>query len=171
VRGYDDAVDDTQPTNEPGERRPTRTLDHAPSERYREIEAVEEDAGPSPPVARAIVFALLAAIVGGVAIAIAGGQLTITAGLLVIAAVLGWVVAVVLTIGLGTNRSLGPTARRGTAASISTLGVALGQLGLWLIAREEGGVLAPIDYLADVFGFLVLAEFALAAAVAWWRAA
>ena len=170
VRGYDDVVDDTRPTDEPGEQRPAHTLDHAPSDRFRETEAAGEEAGPSPPVARAIVFALLAAIVGGIAIAIAGGRLTITAGLLVIAAVLGWMIAVVLTIGLGTNRSMGPTARRGAAATIAVLGVALGQVGLWLIAREEGGVLAPIDYLADVFGFLVPAEFALAAAVAWWRA-
>lgn len=169
VRGYDDVVDDT-PTDEPGERRPARTLDHAPSDRYRETEATEEATGPSPPVARAIVFALLAAIAGGIAIAIAGGRLTITAGLLVIAGVLGWVIAVVLTLGLGTNRSMGPRARRVTAATVAVLGVALGQVGLWLIAREEGGVLAPIDYLADVFGFLVPAEFAVAAAVAWWRA-
>jgi hypothetical protein len=116
------------------------------------------------------VFALLAAIVGGIGLAVAGGRLTITAGLVVIAAVLGWVVAIVLTIGLGTNRSMGRTTRRVTAATIAVLGVALGQLGLWLIAREEGGVLAPIDYLADVYGFLVPAEFALAAALAWWRA-
>jgi hypothetical protein len=163
-------VDDTRPTNDPGERRPTRTLDHAPSDRYRETEAAEEDAASSPPVARGIAFALLAAMVGGIAIAVAGGRLTITAGLLVVAAVLGWIVAVALAIGLGTNRSMGRRARRVTAAAIAVLGVALGQLGLWLIAREEGGVLAPIDYLADVFGLLVPAEFALAAAVAWWRA-
>lgn len=163
-------MDETQPT-EPGEHRPARALDHAPSDRYRGIEAAEEDARPSPPIARAIVFALLAAIVGGIAIAVAGGQLTITAGLLVIAAVLGWLVAIVLTIGLGTNPSMRPSVRRATAAIVAVFGVALGQVGLWLIAREEGGVLAPLDYLADVFGFLVPAEFALAAAVAWWRAA
>ncbi|HET9085037.1 MAG TPA: hypothetical protein VFN41_11610 [Candidatus Limnocylindrales bacterium] len=163
-------MDDSRPTNDPGERRPTRPLDHAPSDRYRVTEAAEEDAAPSPPVARGIVFALLVAIAGGIAIAVAGGRLTITAGLLVIAAVLGWVVAVALAIGLGTNRSMGGPARGVTAAAIAVLGVALGQLGLWLIAREEGGVLAPADYLADVFGFLVPAEFALAAAVAWWRA-
>ena len=162
---------DTTPSNdEPGERRPTRTLDHAPLERYRETKAPQDETAPPKPVARAIVFAFLAAMVGGVAIAIAGGRLTVTAGLLVIAAVLGYIVAVVLTVGLGTNRSMGPNTRRCTAAAFALSGVALGQLGLWLIARNEGGVLAPIDYLADVFGFLVVAEFALAAGVAWWRA-
>lgn len=171
MRGYDDAVDETPSSTGPGERRPARTLEHAPSDRYREAEGPPDDAAPPPPVARAVVYAVLAAIVGGIAIAVAGGRLTMTAGLLVIAAVLGWVVAVVLTIALGTNRSIGPNARRGMAAAIAVLGVALGQMGLWLIARDEGGVLAPIDYLADVFGLLVLAEFALAAAVAWWRAA
>ena len=170
MRGYDDAVDETPTTRDPGERRPARTLDHAPSDRYREDEPPQDDVAPPPPVARAIVFALLTAVVGSIAIAIAGGRLTITAGLLVIAAVLGYVVAVVLTTALGTNRSVGPNGRRGTAAAIALLSVALGQLGLWLIARNEGGVLAPIDYLADVFGLLVPAEFALAGAVAWWRA-
>jgi hypothetical protein len=170
VRGYDDAVDETPTTRDPGERRPARTLDHAPSDRYREDETAQDDVAPPPPVARAIVFALLTAVVGAIAIAIAGGRLTMTAGLLVIAAVLGYVVAVVLTTALGTNRSLGPNGRRGTAAAIALLSVALGQLGLWLIARNEGGVLAPIDYHADVLGFLVPAEFVLAGAVAWWRA-
>ena len=46
----------------------------------------------------------------------------------------------------------------------------LGQVGLWLFARAEGGVLAPIDYLGQTFGPLVPVEVVLAAVVAWWRA-
>ena len=170
VRGYDDAVDDTPATDDPGERRPTRTLERAPSERYLGFEALEEAAAPPPPVARAVVFALLAAIAGGVAIAVAGEILKITAGLVVVAAALGWFDAVVLTVALGGTLAMRRGTRRGTAVSITLLGVALGQVGLWLIARNEGGVLGFVDYLSEVFGFLVPAEFVLAAVVAWWRA-
>jgi hypothetical protein len=48
-------------------------------------------------------------------------------------------------------------------------GVALGQVGLWLLARQEGGVLSLADYLAETFGFLVPAQFLAAAGAAWWR--
>ena len=98
------------------------------------------------------------------------GILTITAGLLVVAAVVGWVVGAVFTIALGPTPAGGRTIRRSLAAVIALLGVALGQVGLWLIAREEGGTLAIGDYLAEVFGLLVPAELAIAAVVAWWRA-
>lgn len=163
-------MDDTPPTDDPGERRPTRTLERAPSERYRDAEPVEETAEPAPPVARAVVLALLASIAGGVAIAVAGEILKITAGLVVVAAALGWIVAVVLVLALGGNPSMQRGTRRGTAVTIALFGVALGQVGLWLIARNEGGVLGFVDYLSEVFGFLVPAEFVLAAAIAWWRA-
>ena len=165
-------MDDPPSTEDPGERRPGRTLERPPSERYREAEAVEtaEEATSSPPTARAVAFAVLAAIGGAVAIAIAGEILKITAGLVVVAGVLGWVVAAVLASALADNPSLGRGGRRVMAVMIALLGVGLGQVGLWLIARNEGGVLSFIDYLAEVFGFLVPAELALAAVVAWWRA-
>jgi hypothetical protein len=48
--------------------------------------------------------------------------------------------------------------------------VGLGQIGLWLYARTEGGVLSLPDYLAQVFGGLVPLAFLVAIATAWWRA-
>ena len=45
--------------------------------------------------------------------------------------------------------------------------VALGQLGLWQYGRTEGGVLGPLDYLGQVYGPLVLVEFAAAGVLAW----
>jgi hypothetical protein len=48
-------------------------------------------------------------------------------------------------------------------------GVALGQVGLWLLGREEGGVLPLLDYLAEVFGFLVPLQLGIAGLVAWWQ--
>ena len=170
VRGYDDEwTTPHRPTTPASDARRARSS-APPSERYRDAEPVEETAEPAPPVARAVVFALLASIAGGVAIAVAGGILAITAGLVVVAAALGWIVAVVLVLALGGNPSMQRGTRRGTAVTIALFGVALGQVGLWLIARNEGGVLGFVDYLSEVFGFLVPAEFVLAAAIAWWRA-
>ena len=87
-----------------------------------------------------------------------------------IAGVVGWIVAVALTRGAGASTSTrGRT--RATAALIALAAVAVGQVGLWLIARGEGGTLDLIDYLAEVFGALVPAELLIAGVVAWWRAA
>jgi hypothetical protein len=152
----------------PGERRPERQLDRPPSERYLEAAPVEtEPTGRSR--AWGVASAILAAVVGGLAIAIAGGKVTVTAGLLVIAAVLGWLVAGLLS--GGADPAVGRTGRRGAAALIALAGVALGQVGLWVIARQEGGTLDPIEYLVETFGILVPLELALAGAIAWWRTA
>ena len=124
-----------------------------------------------PPFARGIAAAAVAAIAGAVLIAGGGGLLTITAGLLVVAAIVGWIVAVALMLGGGVATGPERGRRRWIAAVIALAGVALGQLGLWLIARGEGGTLGPIDYLAETFGVLVPTELLIAAVVAWWRGA
>jgi len=55
-----------------------------------------------------------------------------------------------------------------TLALVLALGaVAIGQLGLWQHGRSEGGVLGPLDYLSQVYGPLVVVEFAAAGVVAW----
>lgn len=94
-----------------------------------------------------------------------GGILTLTTGLLVVAGLTGLGVAVALRVGAGAHLRTG---RRITlAVAFVCAAVALGQLGLWQYARTEGGVLPPLDYLAEVFGPLVLLEFGVAALVAW----
>ena len=50
---------------------------------------------------------------------------------------------------------------------LAVASVALGQVGIWQYARTEGGVLPLLDYLAEVFGPLVLVEFVVGAVVAW----
>ena len=113
----------------------------------------------------------MAAIAGAVVIAAGGGLLTITAGLLVVAAIVGWVVAVALVLGAGAPTATERGRRRWTAAAMALAGITLGQVGLWLIARGEGGTLGVVDYLAETFGVLVPAELLISAVVAWWRAA
>ena len=108
-------------------------------------------------------LAALLVVVGAVVITVAGSLLAITAGLLVIAAALGWAIPMILANGITPGR------RRWLAPSLAVLGVALGQFGLWLVARQEGGTLGLIDYLAETFGFLVPLQLAIAAVVAWWQ--
>ena len=104
--------------------------------------------------ARGLALAAIVAVVGAVAITVLGGVLTLTAGLLVVAAIIGW------AIGMGPARSAAGRHRRRPAAhrlavALALGAVVLGQVGLWLYARTEGGVLPLVDYLGEVFGPLV----------------
>lgn len=151
-------------TSGPGERR----LDRPPSERYGE--AAPASAPPTGAAqARPRMLAGLVALVGAVAIALGGGLLAVTAGLLVIAALTGWGIAIASGRAATSAVPGGRMRRRAVAAALACVSVGAGQLGLWLIARQEGGTLGLIDYLTEVFGILVPLQLVLAAGVAWWR--
>jgi hypothetical protein len=157
------------PSEVPGERR----LARAPSERYGAAPDTESAApptieDPAAAPARGVAFGVVAAVLGAGVIVVLGGTFAISAGLLVAAAALGYAVALALLAGAGDT--LAKPRRPWIAGGLALLGALLGQLGLWLYARSEGGVLAPIDYLAETFGALVPLELLLAAGVAWWRA-
>lgn len=149
----------------PGERR----LAHPPSDRFREAEearaAAAEHPDPAASVARGVAIAVAVAILGAVAIVLLGGVLTLTAGLAIVAGATGWGIAAGLRYGAG--RHLVPQHRIVAAVVFAAGAVALGQLGLWQYARIEGGVLPPLEYLAEVFGLLVPLQFAVAVVVAW----
>ncbi|MEO8570364.1 MAG: hypothetical protein ABI553_01575 [Chloroflexota bacterium] len=153
------------PPSSPGERR----LAHPPSDRYRAAEARAAAAAatgdPSASVARGVVVGAVSAIVGAVTIVSFGGILTITDGLIVVAGFTGLAVAIALRWGAGGELS----SRRRTALAIGLAvgAVALGQIGLWKYGLTEGGVLGLLDYLGQVYGPLVLVEFAAAVVVAW----
>lgn len=138
ARRYDGRVTTPTPASEPGDRRPL--LERPPGDRY---------VVPTPPTettARRLDAILVpVGLVLGTAVAfvIAGGLLTFTAGLVVLAAFLGWL----------TGRLVSPPAR---AAFVALVAIAVGFLGIWLFGRIEGGVLNPIDYLVDVEGPLVV---------------
>ena len=148
----------------PGERR----LARPPSERYRTEEpapgASEDGAGS---FARAVAFGALAAIGVAIAITVLGGVVLVTAGLIAVAALGGW--AVGIAVRAGAAGTVAADRRAMLGAVLAALAVLGGQLGLWLFARYEGGVLGPIDYLAETFGLLVPAALAFAV-VAGWRA-
>lgn len=145
----------------PGERR----LAHPPSDRYRP--AANDEAGPIRPVspARGLVFASLVAVAGAVVITVLGGVVTMTGGLLAVAAVIGWATAWALRVGAGGT--IDHRGRASVALTMALAAVCLGQLGLWLYARTEGGVLPLLDYLGEVYGPLVPLQAIVACGVAW----
>lgn len=168
--------DPEPPTQVAGERR----LARPPSERYGATPAADtRPAADRPPGAtpdttagyapvRGVAFGTIAALVGAALIVVFGGALAVSAGLLVVASAVGYAVGLATVIGAADTLSAG--VRPWIAGVLAGLGVLLGQVGLWLFARAEGGVLAPIDYLGQTFGPLVPVEVLLAAGVAWWRA-
>jgi hypothetical protein len=146
VARYDDDVDD-QPR-----------LERAPG---------EQDASPagSAPGGRSVAGQLVAVIVGGaLAITVLGGLLEVGIGLLAVAGAIGWLVGVALrTDEAGARRSI-PV----RAIALAIAAVLVGQLGLWVLGRLEGGVLDPLTYLADVFGPIVVGQLVVAAVAAAW---
>lgn len=86
----------------------------------------------------------VALVVGSAAaFVVAGGILTVTAGLVILGAFLGWL----------TGRLVSPPARAAIAALVA---IAVGFLGIWLYGRIEGGVMDPIAYLDEVEGPVVV---------------
>jgi hypothetical protein len=122
-----------------------------------------EDPAATP--ARGVALGVGAAVVGAAAITFLGGVLAVSSGLVVAAGATGWAVAAGVRVGAGARLASGPGVR--LAVGLALAAVAFGQLGLWVYARSEGGVLGPLDYLAEVFGLLVPLELLVAWIVAW----
>ena len=161
------APDAAPATSSPGERR----LARPPSDRYRETEAAMAAAeaqaavDPDASVGRGVALAAAVTIAGAAAIVLLGGVLALTEILLVVAGFTGGGVGITLRWGAGEH--LAGRRRVAIALTLALVAVALGQLGLWQYGRIEGGVLGPLDYLGQVYGPLVLLEFAAAGVVAW----
>ncbi len=108
---------------------------------------------------------MLVGVVGAIAITVLGGIVTLTGGLLVTAGVIGWGTGWALKLGAGGSMTAGR--RAAVAALVAVLAVVAGQVGLWLYAGTEGGVLSLTDYLGETFGPLVLLQAGIAPVVAW----
>jgi hypothetical protein len=128
----------TTPTQPPGDRRPQ--LDRAPGERY----ATAPDRAAAPPGRGAAAATPITLILGtALVFVILGGILAVTAGLVIVAAFLGWL----------TGRLVSPPS---AAAAVAVAAVVAGLLAIWAFGRIEGGVLDPIAYLAEVEGPVVV---------------
>jgi len=129
----------TTPPNEPGERRPR--LERPPSARYGVPAAATDPTGAGRLDS---ILVPVAIILGGtIGFVVLGGVLDVTAGLVVVAAFLGWL----------AGRLVSPPGR---AAAVGLVVVAAGFLGIWLFGRLEGGVLDPVSYLLEVEGAIVV---------------
>lgn len=104
---------------------------------------------------------MVAADLGAVALVV-GGVIGVTAGLVVIAAVVGVAVGMSLRVRAGTPRPV-----RVVATALALGGVGLGWVLLWFVAMFEGGALGPIDYLVQAYGILVPVSLGLCGAGAW----
>jgi hypothetical protein len=158
---------------EPGERRPAtaepRRLERPPGERYAQARDAEGDAAkPHRSPIRGIVLASAVGTIGSAASIVLFALASVSAGLLVVAALTGLFVAEALRAGGGTT--LPARLRQGLALATAIESVVVTQLGIWLYARAEGGALGLLDYLGQTFGLLVPVQLAIAGLVAWWRA-
>ena len=136
---------------EPGERR--RRLERAPGERYADAPEASPDSGGRS-AASSAGQAFVVAVVSAALIALLGGPLSLTVGLLAVAAVGGWLIGSLLRPAVAT------------AVALAVGAVIVGLVGVWLFSRLEGGVLDPIAYLGAVHGPLVIVELALAGVAA-----
>lgn len=168
---------DSAPTpRDPGDVRPRRALEQAPSVRYGTADTGEKVATGRTAL-RGGRAALLVATGGAAVIVVLNVVLAVTAGLVAIAAVTGYLVGGALrgvsaevppvTAGAGV---LGSSRGRGIALAMAVAvgSVLAGALGTWLVSvTAQGGTLGPLDYLAATMGILLPIQILAAAGAAW----
>ena len=164
--------------SEPGDSRrrgdgESRHLAEAPSARYGSPDGGEIRAGPAPPVGP-LARASIVAVVGAAVLVMVGAILASTAGLLFVSGITGVTIGLVLASarvpGGDGAAALSPRAVTGLAIGLAIASVVVAALGTWLIARQEGGVLGPIDYVLTTFGPFVPGELLIAGLTAAWGA-
>ena len=150
----------------PGETVPPtvrRVLDRPPSERY----AGEVATGPAPTgsLARAAVFAILAAVPGAAILVEIGSPMALSEPLVLIAAGLGVATGIATRIGGGTGVPVGR--RRMLAVAVALVAVGIAEFIVWRLALAEGGVLGFVDYQLQVFGPVAVLQPVAAGLAAW----
>ena len=173
----------TEPGDRPrgSEDRAARQLERAPGERYGGSATGGPGADGTDGAARNALLvplakALVAALIGTLALYVLGALLSSSAGLVFVAGLTGAAVGLLLARAAVAGRSGGDgaalTRRQVMWASISiaVLAVVLASVGTWLHALGEGGALGLVDYLLEVFGVIVPAELVIAALAAAWGA-
>ena len=180
---YDEAV--TDPPDDPtarvaraaGDPPPRRLLERAPSERFAQAasdarppqagaaalasarQATARPAAGRGTPGRGLGLGASAAAVGAAVHLGAAVLLLWTAGLVMVAVTLG--IAAGLAVAEGAGASITPAARRAGAVGLALLALAAAIGADWALS---GMYLGPLDYLAQVYGFLVPLQVAGAAA-------
>jgi hypothetical protein len=165
-------MDDRPPELEqhPGETTPPdvrRRLQRAPGERFLAADAAAAPA-PHGSVARAVLWATAAGIVGAAAIVVVAAPLALDTPLVVVGLLVG------LAVGEGARRGddsrIERPRRRAVAVAVALAAVAGAEVVVWQLALSEGGVLGFAPYLLDTFGPIVPLTAIAALAAAAWRA-
>jgi hypothetical protein len=141
-----------------------RRLDRAPGERYAKAGGGSGGGRGRPGVIRAF----LVADAGALAFFLLG-LLDFGAGLLVVAAFIGWVVALAL-VWTGRDAVAVTRTRMGVAAMLGAWSIVAAILVDWVYALIQGGVLGPLDYVVQRYGIVALLSVVVAAGVAALRA-
>ena len=166
-RGYDASRDRHPRAPDPDARRPQdageRRLARPPSERYGARRRAAACRRATPADAPARVRSAAAGSRSGRSrrssalrlIVLLGGAMAVSAGLLVVAAAIGYARRARPIVGRGGRHARRRRRGRGSPPALARSRVVVGQVGLWLFARTEGGVLPLVDYLGQTFGSLV----------------
>jgi len=126
---------------------------------------------PAAPAARgrgdrSLAYGAVVAAIGGAAFFVLAGPLSVDTGLLVVGVAVGW--AVGIAVRTGAARARIPAGGSGTravgAVLLAVAACVAGWVGAWAWSHVQGGVLGPIDFLAQVYGLLVPAQLLFAAA-------
>ncbi len=133
--------------------------------RYASAGRIEGGPGSRASAARPALAGFVVAAIGAAILVVLTGPLSVTTGLLVVAAAVGWATGLAVKLGGGAELAGG---RSAALAVLLAVGACLaGWVGAWAWSRATGGALGPIDFLAQVYGILVPAQavFAVAGAV------
>ena len=144
-----------------------RRLDRAPGERYAKGGGGSRGSG-SGRGRPGVIRAFLVADAGALAFFLLG-LLDLGTGLLVVAAFIGWVVALAL-VWTGHDEIPAARTRMGIAAMLGAWSIVAAILVDWVYALIQGGVLGPLDYVAQRYGIVALLSVVVAAGVAALRA-
>jgi hypothetical protein len=154
MAAMENSTDPAGSTPEPGER---RRLERPPSERFAAtadpVDAEPPESTAEPSSAGRLGRGAAVALGGAAMFVLLGGPVSVTAGLVAVAGVVGWLVGSIV-------RS------PGRAVALAVGSTVLGLLGIWFFALSEGGTLGLVEYLAEVQGVLVPVELAAAAVMA-----
>ncbi len=136
---------------------------------------------------RPLVAALLVALVGAAGLTVILGLFLATAGTFVVSGLGGASIGVLIAsaavpgtvsrgsptagaAGIGPAPLSRPDAER-LAVAIAAGMIVLAGLGVWIVARAEGGVMDPLSYLWTTFGLGLPAQALVAVLAAAWGAA
>lgn len=122
----------------------------------------------------------MVAVIGAALLTVILGVLTATAGTFAVSGLAGVVIGLLIASatvpGTVAAGAMAPALLTRAAATRLAMGMAgamivLAGIGVWLLARAEGGVLDPISYIWTTFGFGIPAQAVVAVVAAAWGAA